>query len=206
MRKLMLEALAACLASAAVCGQARAAMQTGANAAASPFLSGEVATSYSDGKVPEIGSFHANADVALLSSAATDRSGTRLTTRVNAASNPFRVDALQSVTAFGDSLPGADDFSLGSRHGTGSKRRAILNQRDAFGAPQGEIPSVNDGGQLKVIQTVRDEGSEAMRSKLIAHDEPAPGTTVAVPEPGSWSTLLAGLLGVIAIARRRMSL
>jgi hypothetical protein len=45
---------------------------------------------------------------------------------------------------------------------------------------------------------------DAERFFLIANAKLAPGPVV--PEPGNWATVLAGLLGVIAIARRRMSL
>ncbi len=93
-KELMLEALAAWLALAAASGQACASIQqtqTGANSVLSMVASpdaalDEVTTSYSDGKVPANGSVRASADVALLTSAATDRSGTRfrLTTGVHA--------------------------------------------------------------------------------------------------------------------------
>src|SRR6267378_149035 len=90
--KLMLEALAAWLALAAALaaasGQVCASMQTGHNSVfgansvlttvATPEVSPDgFTTPHSDGKVPANGSIRANADVALLTSAATDRSGTR---------------------------------------------------------------------------------------------------------------------------------
>jgi len=221
MRKLMLEALAAFLALAAMSGQVSASIQTGANGVSTvasrgngvsntddpgvalfPFPSGEVTTLYSDGKAPANGSIRANADVALLISAPTDRIGTRtrLTTGVHApASGSFRIDAPQSNATFGFSPSGADDFAPGRKNGFGTelKRRAAFNPHDVVGAPQshGVLAAANGGSDLN-----------AEKYYLVANAKLAPGPTVPVPEPGHWATVLAGLLGVIAIARRRMSL
>ena len=194
--KLMLEALAAWLALAAASGQACASIQaeTGANnvlransvltMVANPEASEEIATPYSDGKVPANGSIRANADVALLTSAAAARKGTR--TRLTA----------------GVHAP------AGSPFGTELKR-AVFNQHAVLGAsqPQGVLVAANgDSGQIKAIQPVRDEALDAERFYLVPNAKLAPEPRVAFPEPGNWATVLAGLLGVIAIARRRMSL
>ncbi len=194
--KLMLEALAAWLALAAASGQACASIQaeTGANSVlransvltmvANPEASDEIATPYSDGKVPANGSIRANADVALLTSAAATRKGTR--TRLTA----------------GVHAP------AGSPFGTELKL-AVFNQHDVLGAsqPQGVLVAANgDSGQIKAIQPVRDEALDAERFYLVPNAKLAPEPRVAFPEPGNWATVLAGLLGVIAIARRRMAL
>src|SRR5436190_17767815 len=195
--KLMLEALAAWLALAVASGQACASIQeaeTGANSVlransvltmvANPEASDEIATPYSDGKVPANGSIRANADVALLTSAAAARKGprTRLTAGVHApAGSPFGTEL----------------------------KRAVFNQHAVLGAsqPQGVLVAANgDSGQIKAIQPVRDEALDAERFYLVPNAKLAPEPRVAFPEPGNWATVLAGLLGVIAIARRRMSL
>jgi hypothetical protein len=204
-RKLILEALAAWLALAAASGQACASIQTGANSVLTrvtgPEASlDEITTPYSDGKVPANGSIRANADVALLTSAAATRRGTRLTTGFHApASSPLRVDALQSNATLGFSPAGAYDFTPGRKNGYGTelKRRAAFNQHDVVGAShlEGVLVAAHAGSDL-----------DAAKFYLIANAKLAPGPTVPVPEPGSWATVLAGLLGVIAIARRRMSL
>ena len=195
--KLMLEALAAWLALAAVSGQACASIQTGGNSVltmvANPEASlDETGTQYSDGKVPANGSIRANANVALPTSAAVARKGirTRLATGVHA-------------------LAGADHLTSGGKNGGTELKRAVFNQHDMLGAspPQGLLVAANgDSGQIKAIQAVRDGDLDAERFYLIANAKPAPEPRVAVPEPGNWATVLAGLLGAIAIARRRMSL
>jgi len=222
--KLMLEALAAWLALAAASGQACASIQTGANSVfvangaltmvANPEASlYEITTLYSDGKAAATGSIRANADVALLTSAATARKGirTRLTTGVHAlASSPLRVDAPQSNATLDFSLSGTDDFTLGRKNGYGTelKRRAVFNQHDVIGASQGVFVAANgSSGQVNAIQSARNADLDGEKFYLIANNAKlAPGPTVPVPEPGNWATVLAGLLGVIAIARRRMSL
>ena len=96
----------------------------------------------------------------------------------------------------------------GSPFGTELKR-AVFNQHDVLGAsqPQGVLVAANGGsGQIKVIQPVRDGALDAERFYLVPNAKLAPEPRVAFPEPGNWATVLAGLLGVIAIARRRMSL
>ena len=195
--KLMLEALAAWLALAAVSGQACASVQTGASSvfAANNVLTtvgnpeaslDEITTPYSDGKVAANGSIRANganADVALLTSAAAARKGTR--TRLT---------------------PGVH-APAGSPFGTELKR-AVFNQHDVLGAsqPQGVLVAATGGsGQIKAIQPVRDGALDAERFYLVPNAKLAPEPRVAFPEPGNWATVLAGLLGVIAIARRRMS-
>ena len=203
--KLMLEALAAWLALAAVSGQACASIQTGGNSALTmvtnpeAFLD-ETGTQYSDGKVPANASIRANANVALLTSAAVARKGipTRPTSGTHApAHGPFSVDARQSNVAPDFSLPGADDFTPGRKNGydTELKRPAVFDRHETVGASQaqGILVAANGGSDL-----------DAEKFYLIANAKPAPGPTV--PEPGNWATVLAGLLGVIAIARRRMSL
>jgi len=220
--KLMLEALAAWLALAAASGQACASIQTGANSVfvangaltmvANPEASlYEITTLYSDGKAAATGSIRANADVALLTSAATARKGirTRLTTGVHAlASSPLRVDAPQSNATLDFSLSGTDDFTLGRKNGTELKRRAVFNQHDVIGASQGVLAAANgSSGHVNAIQSARKGDLDGEKFYLIANNAKlAPGPTVLFPEPGNWATLLAGLLGVIAIARRRMLL
>jgi hypothetical protein len=93
-----------------------------------------------------------------------------------------------------------DDFTLGRRYGAELKQRVIFNQHDVVS--RGGVTANGASGQIRAIQAVRNENSVSLipNAKVIP-----PGPTVPVPEPGSWATVLAGLLGVIAIARRRMS-
>src|SRR5882762_7800893 len=162
-RKLMLEALAAWLALAAVSGQACASMQTGANkmstAVANPEASlDEFTIPYSDGKLTASGRVRTNADVALLTSAAVARKGTRtrVTAGLNApASSPARVDAMQSSATLGFSPSDADYFTPGRKSGYGEelKRRAVFDQHDVVGA---SLVAANGGsGQVNAIQTGR---------------------------------------------------
>jgi hypothetical protein len=207
MRKLTPELFATYLVLIVVApGQVAAAIQTSAK---KDLLSMVVSRSDGVSKTDDTG----NKDVALLTSTAIDRSGTRtrLTTAVDApARSPFRVvNAPQANATLGFSLPGADDFTLGRNNGYGTelRRRVVFNQHDVVGASQGEVVTANGGsGQTKAIQTVRDKDSEAAKVTFIANAKLAPVATLPVPEPGGWAMVLAGLLGVIAIARRRMSL
>ena len=193
--KLVLEALAAWLALAAVSGQACASVQTGANSVltivTNPEASlDETGTQYPDGKVPANGSLRANANVALLTSVAVARkeTRTRLATSVHAPA-------------------GADHLTPGGKNGGTELKRAVFNQHDVLGAspPQGLLVAANgSSGQINAIQAARNTDLDGEKFYLIADAKLAPGP--AVPEPGNWATVLAGLLGVIAIARRRMSL
>ena len=214
-KKLMLEALAAWLALAAASGQACASIRTGAisvlTMTANPEASlDEITTPHSDGRAPANDSIPANADVALLTSAAIARKGTRFTTGIHApARSPFRVHAPQSNATLGSSPSGAADFTPGRKNGNGTelKRRAVFNQHDVVGMSRGVLVAANGSSdQVNAIQTARNGDLDGEKFYLIADAKLAPGSTVSVPEPGNWATVLAGLLGVIAIARRRMSL
>jgi len=146
-----------------------------------------------------------NSAVALLTPTATDRSGTRSTNPVKSLLG--MVGAPHSSGA-PSSLPGAGDFALGGKNvrGSDSKRR-VLDQQNVVGDLRGGLVRANVvSGQSKAIQTVGLEGPEASQISLAAGAKLVPAPMVSVPEPGSWATLLAGLLGVIAIGRRRISL
>ena len=226
MKKLMLEALAAWLALAMASGQACASVQTGANSVlgansvdadsvlammANPKASlDEITARYSAGKAPANGSIRANADVAVLTSATAARKGprTRLTTGAHSPASPLRVDAPRSNAILGFSPSGADDFTPGRENAYGKelRLRAVFNQHNVVGASQGVLVAANRSGQVNAIQAARNGDLDGEKFYLIADAKLAPGPTVPVPEPGNWATALAGLLGVIAIARRRMSL
>lgn len=149
MRTLVLEALAASLASAAVCGQACAAMETGASSA--PTMS---------------------------------------------SSRGSEISAKSGIAADGNVAP------LRSA----PKRQAVFSRREA-GAPQRVVFAVDrDTGQMKEVRIVRMDDSETAKFNSVTNAAPVSRAGSPVPEPGSWATALAGLLGVIAIARRRMSL
>jgi len=177
MNKLMLEAFAAWLALAAVSGQACASIQTGANS---------------------------------LSTMASRGDGVLNTVDTGVALSPLLPGG--AGRSHGRSTEvGADDSTPGRKNGYGTelKRRAVFKQHDVVGASrsQGVLVVANGGsGQIKGIQTVQDGDLDAEKFYPIANAKLAPGPTVPVPEPGNWATVLAGLLGVIAIARRRMSL
>ncbi|HMH19808.1 MAG TPA: PEP-CTERM sorting domain-containing protein [Burkholderiales bacterium] len=218
MKKLMLEALAAWLALAAVYGQACAAMQTGANRV-STIASRGTGLSIADNtdivvsllKVTANVGPSANAAVALLTSPATDQSGTRtrLTNGVRApATNPFgSADARPSNAASGFSLPVADDFTFRRKNlPVADVKRRTFDRRDVAAFQEVFVPANVGSVRIKTIRTVRNDDSEAATVSLLPGPKLVPETMVVVPEPGSWATALAGLLGVIAIARRRMSL
>src|SRR5437879_3828969 len=134
--KLMLEALAAWLALAAASGQACASIQTGASSAlgattvltmaANPMVAGpeasldhEVTTPYSGRKISANRSTRVNADIALLTSAATAGKGTSTgpTSGVPVlARGPLRVDARHSNAAPGFSLMESRQRAVFNRH------------------------------------------------------------------------------------------
>src|SRR5258708_31774483 len=195
-KELMLEALAAWLALAAASGQACASIQqtqTGANSVLSVVASpdaalDEVTTSYSGGKVPANGSVRASADVALLTSAATDRSGTRfgLTTGVHApARGPFRIDVPQSNATSAFSPSSADDFTPGRKNGfdTELKRRAAVQPPPVGGAAPapGGPRAANRGG-----------GPNPGENYLFAQAQPPPRPPAPPPPPRPPAPPLAG--------------
>jgi hypothetical protein len=232
MRKLMLEALATWMVLAAVSGQAGAALRTGAkndllsmvvsrgdgvsNAdyAGNPAtVPGGAAMPYPDEKVPANGGNRANAAVAFLTSPAIERSETRawLTTGVRVPPKHYltAVDRVQVSLAPGFSSAGAGDFNFGGKkgHGTEPNMRANFNQHDAGAGVMKVLDrTYGGGGPIKTAQSVQNEGSAAAKFGVAAATKRPLGPEGPVPEPGSWATVLAGLLGVIAIARRRMSL
>ena len=146
-----------------------------------------------------------NSAVALLIPTATDRSGTRST---KPAKSLFGIVAAPQSSGAPFSLPGAGDFALGRKNvrGPDLKRRALDQHTVVSDLREGLVRANVVSGQNKAIQTVGLEGPEASKINLAAGAKLVPATMVSVPEPGSWATLLAGLLGVIAIGRRRISL
>src|SRR5258708_4493183 len=84
---------------------------------------------------------------------------------------------------------------------------------DAGSAREMRTAVVSDGGTTlradRSGNAAVDRRDEVLRVSFIAHRTGAePGRRepeARFPERGLWSTLLAGLLGVITIARRRMS-
>ena len=203
--KLMLEALAAWLALAAASGPASASIQSDANnvvvLGANSVLTMVANPMVTDPRtsLDEITAPYSDGHVALLTPVPTRKgTSTRSTSGVSAPARGLsKVDARQSHAATDFSLPGADDFMPGRKNGydTELKRRAVFKPLEVVGAsqPQGVLVAANGGSDL-----------DAEKFYLIANAKPASGPTV--PEPGNWATVLAGLLGVIAIARRRMSL
>jgi len=82
-----------------------------------------------------------------------------------------------------------------------------LNQ-PAHASP-GFLLGANDayspGSPVPETRLTRSKGSVAANFRHAANDQSPAMTTLPVPEPDNWAVLLAGLFGVGAIARRRMS-
>ena len=73
----------------------------------------------------------------------------------------------------------------------------------AEGGNDEDLPSGRSARLYRVAHG--DSPVRAAASAAKASDESSPVKKMSLPEPGSWAMILAGLLGVGAIARRRMS-
>ncbi len=174
-RKLMLEALAAWLALAAVSGQACASIQTGANSVLTMVANPMVIDPRTS--LDEITTPYSDGKVPANGSIRAKTDVALLTSG--------------AVARKGTPARPTNGLHTPARE---LKQRVAFNRHEVGGAPQPQAVLVAASGGSDL---------DAEKFYLVANAKPAPGPTV--PEPGNWATVLAGLLGVIAIARRRMS-
>lgn len=179
--KLMLEALAAWLALAAASGQACASIQTGAQSASGAT---SVLTVVANPIVidPE----------SSLGEITTPYSHGNVPARD---SNRAKLDVALLTPAAAARKETPNRATNAVRAPAQLKRWVAFSRHEVVGAPGPRAVLVAANGRSDM---------DAEKFYLIANPKPAAGTTV--PEPGNWAKVLAGLLGVIAIARRRMSL
>jgi hypothetical protein len=108
-------------------------------------------------------------------------------------------------------LPETEAFALGGDNAFHAKpsRQASLYRFDAVGVRLSAFPAANGSsgaeGSVAATQIPQGRGSAATNPKPRVDGRLSAPAAASVPEPGSWAIFLAGVLGVGAIARRRMS-
>jgi hypothetical protein len=106
-----------------------------------------------------------------------------------------RVSLADGFSPLGSDAPALDDHVLDGELGVPGSRYAIRL-----------YPIGNGSGGFGAAVPIR-ESTPSVRARRNAQDDPpSAAKAILIPEPGNWAMVLAGLLGVIAIARRRMSL
>jgi|SRR5690242_3084463 len=106
-----------------------------------------------------------------------------------------RVSLADGFSLLGSDALALDDNALDGELGVPRSRYAIRL-----------YPIGNGSGSFGAAAPVR-ESTPSVRARRNAQDgQPSAAKAILIPEPGNWAMVLAGLLGVIAIARRRMSL